>query len=66
MKRFINSIKQINRVQSHYDVEHAYILGVKGYIKGIKLYLKNKKFDVPVDTYVTYFIKEAIEGNLNE
>jgi hypothetical protein len=64
MNRFINSIRQINRVAENYDVRYAQLRGFIGWVEGSFRYILNRRFERPFDTYVTWYIRRAISGEV--
>lgn len=58
----LHLLELVESAVSHYDIDNKHALGLGGLQRGLKVWLdKEDTKDMQLDTYLTYFIKTAVE-----
>lgn len=62
IKYVLHLLGLVDSVVSHYDIDNKHALGLGGLQKGLEVWLeKEDTKDMQLDTYLTFFIKTAVE-----
>ena len=64
LKLIINLLDLTEKIVEKYEKE-TYEAGLKGLKIGVQKYLEKERFDTKIGLYVTWYIKTAIEYELN-
>lgn len=66
IETYISLLELVRKIVSKYDGDDLYRVGVGGLEKGLQTYLQKKRYkeSYKASTYLSWFIKTAIEAHL--